>query len=187
MKNYLIKMILVILIISSVVNILKEKKTEKLMIENIIINDNIYKSDLSYNHYQEEVVYQGLTLSQLGAKIEKSFNSDLSGYGETLASLALDQNVDPIVAASIILLETGCTWSCSSLVKNYHNVGGMRGNGGYLKYDTLEEGLQAFINNLANNYYAKGLNTPELINTKYATNPNWYQKVYYYVNIINAN
>ncbi len=54
----------------------------------------------------------------------------------------------------------------------------------YAHFATLEAGLEAFINNLAKNYYAKGLNTPEKINTKYATNPNWYQDVYYYVEAI---
>ena len=57
-------------------------------------------------------------------------------------------------------------------------------SGRYASFKNLEAGLEAFINNLANNYYAKGLTTPEQINTKYATNPNWHDDVYYYIEAI---
>ncbi len=82
-------------------------------------------------------------------------------------------------------MQTGCKWTCSSLVRNANNVGGMKASSGrYASFATLEAGLEAFINNLANNYYAKGLTTPEAINTKYAANPNWHNDVYYYVEAI---
>lgn len=188
MKSYFIKMALVILIISSFINIYKEKNEEKseLVIHNIVNNNIIYKSNIPDNIYEEVKVYENMTLTELSTKLDNVLNSDLNGYGEIIASRALDTGVDPVVATSIILLETGCKWSCSSLVKYNNNVGGMRSNKGYMKYSSLDEGINAFINNLANNYYAKGLNTPELINKKYATNPEWYKKVYYYVDLIKA-
>lgn len=186
MKSYCIKMVAIVLIISSAIWLYKEKN-EKRVIENMVVNNIIYQSDIPNYHYEEEKVYEGLTLSQLGEKIDVVFNSTLEGYGKTVASHALESGVDPIVAASIILVETGCKWTCSSLVRNNNNVGGMRGKNGYIKFSTLDKGIEAFINNLANNYYAKGLNTPELINKKYATNPNWYKSVYYYVDLIKSN
>ena len=193
MKNLCIKMALVVLITSSLIIGFKEKNKEKILTEHIIIENVLYRSDTPLSRYEEStievienpIVYEGLTLEELGLKIDNVLNSTLEGYGTTIASLALDNGVDPVVAASIILVETGCKWTCSSLVRNANNVGGMKASSGkYASFATLEAGLEAFINNLSKNYYAKGLTTPEEINTKYATNPNWHNDVYYYVEAI---
>ena len=197
MKNVCIKMALVVLITSSLIIGYKEKKEEKVLTEHIVVSNVLYRSDTPINRYaleetteekqveEEKIVYEGLTLEELGLKIDNVLGSTLDGYGSTIASLALEKGVDPVVAASIILVETGCKWTCSSLVRNANNVGGMKASGGhYASFATLEDGLEAFINNLANNYYAKGLTTPEAINTKYAANPNWHDDVYYYVEAI---
>ncbi len=196
MKNLCIKMALVVLITSSLIIGFKEKNKEKVLTEHIIVENVLYRSDTTLSRYEEKeslevevvenpIVYEGLTLEELGLKIDNVLNSTLEGYGTTIASLALDKGVDPVVAASIILVETGCKWTCSSLVRNANNVGGMKASGGrYATFATLEDGLEAFINNLSKNYYAKGLTTPEEINTKYATNPNWHNDVYYYVEAI---
>lgn len=194
MKTLCIKMAVVVLITSSLIIGYKEKNKENYLVENIIVENVLYRSDTPINRYEvveepieEPIVYAGLTLQQLGNKIDNVMNSTLEGYGKVIASLAIEKGVDPVVAASIILVETGCKWSCSSLVRNKNNVGGMKsGNGRYASFSTLESGLEAFINNLANNYYAKGLTTPETINTKYAANPNWHKDVYYYVEAIMA-
>ena len=196
MKNLCIKMALVVLITSSLIIGFKEKNKEKILTEHIIVENVLYRNDTTLSRYEEKeslevevvenpIVYEGLTLEELGLKIDNVLNSTLEGYGTTIASLALDKGVDPVVAASIILVETGCNWTCSSLVRNANNVGGMKASGGrYATFATLEDGLEAFINNLSKNYYAKGLTTPEEINTKYATNPNWHNDVYYYVEAI---
>lgn len=196
MKNLCIKMALVVLITSSLIIGFKEKNKEKILTEHIIVENVLYRNDTTLSRYEEKeslevevvenpIVYEGLTLEELGLKIDNVLNSTLEGYGTTIASLALDKGVDPVVAASIILVETGCKWTCSSLVRNANNVGGMKASGGrYATFATLEDGLEAFINNLSKNYYDKGLTTPEEINTKYATNPNWHNDVYYYVEAI---
>ena len=197
MKNVCIKMAMVVLITSSLIIGYKEKNEEKTLTEHIIVNNVLYRSDTPINRYaleetteekqaeEEKIVYEGRTLEELGLKIDNVLNSTLEGYGTAIASLALEKGVDPVVAASIILVETGCKWTCSSLVRNANNVGGMKASSGrYASFATLEAGLEAFINNLANNYYAKGLTTPEAINTKYAANPNWHNDVYYYVEAI---
>ena len=190
MKMMYIKMAFVILITSSLIIGFKEKTKEKILVENVVVENELYRSDTLLSHDEEEskedlIVYEGLTLEELGLKIDNVLNSTLDGYGSTIATLALDSDVDPVVAASIILVETGCKWTCSTLVRNANNVGGMKSSSGrYATFATLEDGLVAFINNLARNYYAKGLTTPEAINTKYATNPNWHDDVYYYVEAI---
>ena len=194
MKTLCIKMAFVILITGSLIIGYKEKNKERVLVENIVVENVLYRSDTLLSRYvtveevvEDPIVYEGLTLEELGLKIDNVLNSTLEGYGTTIASLALDKGVDPVVAASIILVETGCKWTCSSLVRNANNVGGMKASSGrYASFETLEAGLEAFINNLANNYYAKGLTTPEAINTKYATNPNWHDDVYYYIEAIMA-
>ena len=194
MKTLCIKMAFVILITGSLIIGYKEKNKERVLVENVIVENVFYRSDTVLSRYvtieevvEDPIVYEGLTLEELGLKIDNVLNSTLEGYGTTIASLAIDKGVDPVVAASIILVETGCKWTCSSLVRNANNVGGMKASSGrYATFATLEAGLEAFINNLANNYYAKGLTTPEAINTKYATNPNWHDDVYYYIEAIMA-
>ena len=189
MKNLWIKMALVVLMISGLIISFKEKNKEKGLTEQIIVENVLYRSDTILSRdekiVESPIVYEGLTLEELGLKIDNILNSTLEGYGTTIASLALDNGVDPVVAASIILVETGCKWTCSSLVRNANNVGGMKASSGkYATFATLEAGLEAFINNLSKNYYAKGLTTPEEINKKYATNHNWHDDVYYYIEAI---
>lgn len=186
MKNYFIKMMLVVLTISSIIYIFKEK-TVKTVAQNTIANNIVFQSSLSYN--EREIVYEGLTLKELGQKIDKYMNSTLDNYGETIASRALEKNVDPVIAASIILVETGCQSNCSTLVKKCNNIGGMKGKGGcgsYAKFSSLDTGIDAFINNLSKNYFAIGLTTPDKMNKKYAENPNWHNDVNYYVKKIKA-
>lgn len=137
----------------------------------------------------DEIVYDGLTLDELSEKIEKNLNSTISGYGRVFASRSIELGLDPYLAVSIMLHETGCKWTCSSLMQKCNNVGGMKGspgcNGGsYKKFDTLEEGIESFLTMLYNNYYAKGATTPEQIGPRYAADPNWATKVNNYINQI---
>lgn len=127
----------------------------------------------------EELVYDDYTMEELSQKIEKSLNSDISGYGAFIANYAIEKNVDPFLATAIMLHETGCTWSCSNLVKNCNNVGGMKGTGcgSYGYFNSLEEGIEHFIDNIYNNYYLYGLTTADLMGNKYAEDPLWSSKV----------
>jgi len=184
MKSYLIKMMVIIFLLSSFISIYKEKNSSNIIYQNTVYNNLGYKSEMSYNNY--ETLYDGLTIEELGNKLDNLLGSTLDGKGKIIAELAIEKDVDPYVATAIILHETGCKWTCSALVRNNNNVGGMRSSKGYMKFATLELGIEAFINNLAKNYYAKGLNTPELINKKYATNKEWYKSINYYINLIKA-
>ncbi len=181
MKNYLLKMISIILIISSIF-VINKRNLKINEVTNILLN-----SSIPVNTY-EQVVYEDLTFNELALKINNVLNSTLDGYAEVIIKNALDYEVDPVVATSIILVETGCKWNCSYLTRVCNNVGGMKGKGcgSYQKFNNLESGIESFIKNLAVNYYQKGLNTPEKINKKYAENPNWYKDVYYYINEIKA-
>lgn len=137
------------------------------------------------------IVYDGMTMSELAAKLNRSMKSTISGKGELLASYSLEKGVDPYLALSIMLLETGCNWTCSSLTRKCNNVGGMKGSpgcdgGSYKAFATLDEGIMKFIDNLANNYYAYGLTTPEAMNKKYAASTTWAMKVNKYISSVKA-
>ena len=137
--------------------------TTKVVLENIEINKGVETS----------IVYDNMTFDELSDKLNRSLKSKLSGTGNLFAKYSLEKGVDPYLAVAIVLHETGCNWNCSTLVTSCNNVGGMKGspscgNGSYKAFATLEEGIKAYIDNLYNNYYAYGLNTPELINPKYA-------------------
>jgi len=135
-----------------------------------------------------EIVYDGMTLDELSDKINRSLNSTISGKGYLIASHSLEMGVDPYMATAIMLHETGCKWGCSYLVNACNNVGGQKGYGcgDYAYFESLDEGIMAFINNLSHNYIDYGLTTPELINPKYAEDPNWAKGVNKYIEQIKA-
>lgn len=130
---------------------------------------------------KEEVLYRGLTRDQVVEKSSKFLNSTLQGTAEFFVDYSIQMGVDPLVAVSIVLQETGCYWSCSYLVNHCYNVGGMMGMNGYMCFSSLEEGIKAYVDNLYYNYVAYGLVTPETMNHKYAEDPLWGQRVNAYI------
>lgn len=127
---------------------------------------------------QKKQVYDGMTLDELAAKLDRYLADDLKGKGYLYASHALEIGIDPYLAVAISMHETGCKWGCSTLVKQCNNVGGQKAkpscNGGtYKYYSTLDEGIIGFMDNIKRNYYDYGLTTPEAMNPKYAADPNW--------------
>lgn len=137
------------------------------------------------------IVYDGMTLEELAEKLDKMLTSTLDGTGIIYAKKSLEYGVDPYLAVAISMHETGCKWGCSRLVRECYNVGGMKGspgcNGGsYIAFSDLEQGIDRFVRNIANTYYAYGLDTPEKMNPKYAADPAWSEKVNKYINEIKA-
>lgn len=137
-----------------------------------------------------EIVYDGMTLDELGNKLEKNLKSTLKGYGHIFAEYAIKYEVDPYLSLAIVLHETGCaSGKCSTLARKCNNIGGMKGSpgcggGAYKKFKTLDAGIEAFFKNLSKNYYQKGLTTPEKIGKKYAQSQTWASRVKYYINTI---
>ena len=135
------------------------------------------------------IVFDGLTLTQLTEKLNKNLSSDLTNTGAYFANYTKKTGMDPYLAVAIVLHETGCKWTCSTLVKECNNIGGLKGSpscggGSYRKYDTLEQGINGYLDILYNNYYSQGLTTPELINPKYAASTTWSEKINNYINSI---
>lgn len=167
------------------INIIQKKydKNEKLdLISNLGKEDNLVR---------RVEVYANLTLSELSEKLNKSMKGTISDKGELLASYSLEKGVDPYLALGIILLESGCNYKCSTLTSQCFNVGGMKGSpgcwgGSYKAFNSIDEGIKAFIDNLSRNYYAYGLTTPEAMNRKYAESDTWAMKVRNYMSSIAA-
>ena len=70
-----------------------------------------------------------------------------------------------LMSIAISRWETGNYTSDAFINKN--NVGGMMCSSGLIIYNTLDEGINAFLTNLKNNYFDIGLDTLEKIQPKY--------------------
>ena len=168
----------------SSVNMIEEETKEEFV-------DSISELSKENNVTKRVIVYDGMTMSELTEKLNRSLKSTIAGKGDIFASYSLERGVDPYLAVSIMLLETGCNWSCSSLMKKCNNVGGQKGSpscdgGSYKSYPSLDEGIKGFIDNIADNYYAYGLTTPEAMNKKYAASNMWAIKVNNYISSVKA-
>lgn len=135
-------------------------------------------------------VYEGMTIEELGEKINRSLGSDIvAGKGNLIALECVNKGVDPFIATAILLHETGCGSYCSNLARTCYNFGGQKGapgcNGGsYKQFSSIDEGLVGLIDNLNYNYFSRGLNTIESIGPKYAESGEWIGKINWYVDKI---
>ena len=145
--------------------------------------------EVQIEEVKEPIVYDGMTLNELSDKLNRSLKNELNGKGYLYASYSLEKGVDPYLAVAISLEETGCNWSCSNLVKSCNNVGGMKGSGcgSYGYFNTLDDGIRSFIDNIERNYVRYGLTTADTMNSKYAENPAWSVNVNNYIYRIKNN
>lgn len=140
---------------------------------------------------KSKIVYDGLTMDQLSAKLERSMHSSLKGKGALFATESIKLGLDPYLAVAITLQETGCSYDCSTMVKMCNNVGGLKGspgcNGGsYMRFNTLDEGIKGYLKILYKRYYSRGLTTPEKMNASYAASKTWATKVNWYIKKVKA-
>ena len=185
----------------------KSFSVEEVDIKNIASSTNMYVKDTNNRENTKSVfeevemettpvavvipprteVFEGFTLEELGAKIDRNFGDEyIAGKGELIASYCIEKGVNPYIATAIILHETGCGRNCSQLVKVCNNVGGQKGsprcgNGSFKRFDTLNDGIKGFVDNLYKNYYAYGLTTVEQIAPKYAEGNTWAGKITWFV------
>lgn len=176
--------------------IVEEEETEKIIKKPVFSSENkkMLSEDLQEidTKVKEEirkasVVYDNMTMEELSQKLEKSMNSSLKGKGELFATYSIELGLDPYLALAIVLHETGCSYSCSSLVRTHNNLGGLKGgNGKYMSFNSLDEGIKGYLKILYDRYYSKGLTTPELMNPSYAESTAWASRVNYYIEKIKA-
>ena len=141
-------------------NDLVEESNDNIEIEEVTINEEL-EDVKTYEEVNtvpvDPIVYDGLTMGELADKLNKSLKSTISGKGYLIASYSLQLGIDPYMATAIILHETGCNGTCSSLVRECNNVGGQKGGpscggGAYKAYPTLDEGIMGYLDNLYRNY-----------------------------------
>ena len=145
------------------------------------------KEDVEEEIRKASIVWDNLTMDELSAKLERSMNSSLKGKGKLFATYSIELGLDPYLALAITLHETGCAYSCSGLVRTHNNLGGLKGgNGKYMSFPTLDDGIKGYLNILYKRYYSKGLTTPEKMNPVYAQSTTWASKVNWYMNKIKA-
>ena len=107
-------------------------------------------------------------LEDLGKIEELSNECTLDEVSCKIKKVAQDYDVDWRLAVAIVLHETD---NYKSYVFNYkNNVGGLWNGikGEFYSYETLDEGIEAYISNLKYNYIDIGLDTIEKIQPKYA-------------------
>ena len=122
--------------------------------------------------------------------IAKLNDTEKSIYNKSIESELTHEQAILLVAIS--KHETG-NWT-SDLYKNNNNFGGIYNSREekFYSYKSKEEGLQAFVNLLKNNYFGKGLKSIEEIGNKYCpvgaendpkgVNQHWIPKVTQYYN-----
>lgn len=111
---------------------------------------------------------QGPTLADT---FDQHFKGPLAGQGQTIVNTAYKYGIDPTLFGAITALETG--YGTSNAVKVYNNPAGMMDpqstdQKGFMKFNSIEDGLDAAASNIKRNYIDKGLTTPGTIGPIYA-------------------
>lgn len=96
----------------------------------------------------------------------------LSDIEQKIAIKCEEYNIPYDIPLAIARLETG--WFKSDAFVYGNNPGGLSINEQPIYFNTLDEGIDRFVSNLSNNYFAIGLDTVEEIGQKYCpVNPDW--------------
>jgi hypothetical protein len=112
---------------------------------------------------------QGPTLAD---RFDSHFKgSALDGTGQDFVNAGYKYGIDPTLLASISSVETDK--GTSHAVNAYNNVGGMMdpkspNQTGFLKYNSVQEGIDAMASNLKRNYINQGLTTIPQIASLYS-------------------
>ena len=117
----------------------------------------------SYNTIKHLVQAQNKSIEERNEQ-ECVFDSISCKIAEKGKKIGLNEE-QVLISIAISKWETGNYTSVAFKEKN--NVGGMMCNNTLRVYNSLDEGIEAFINNLKNNYFDIGLDTLEKIQPKY--------------------
>lgn len=166
-----------------------------------IYSDLITKAETNENELDIQIPNQSENVqeTQKNEEITDVFEDDTCNLDEVSCEIkkaADNYGVDWKLAVAISKHETGNYTSYA--FKSLNNVGGMmywNGTSSILKsFNSLDEGINAYVSNLKTNYYDMGLTTIEEIQKKYApigatNDPNdlnsyWVKGVYNYYNLL---
>ena len=140
------------------------------LLSNSVINlqKELDSATQTVNQKEQEVklLYKELEdLIQENNELQKELNIKNSTPRGLLKIVCKEYNIDYILAVSIARVETGNFKS--ELFLKYNNLGGLRNDYEWYKYDTLIEGVNAYVSMLKLEYIDKGLDTPEKMQPKY--------------------
>lgn len=99
------------------------------------------------------------------AAIRNNLGGKLKQHAEFIYNTSKKQSVNPMLVAAIAKHETGN--GTSSAIISLNNPGGLMGNNGLMKFNTLQDGLNKMIIVLKEYYIDQGLTTIEQIQKKY--------------------
>lgn len=149
-----------------------------LLIDVALLSNNVTKlrkeldsATQTINQKEREVrlLYKELDdLVQINKELEKELKINNGTPRELLKIACEEYNVDYILAVSIARVETGNF--TSEVFLKYNNLGGLSNDYTWYKYDTLIEGINAYVSMLKLEYIDKGLDTPEKMQPKYCPN-----------------
>ncbi len=134
--------------------------------------------------------WEGEKKEAIGKKIEKYYkDTTLEGYGERVASSAINRNVDPYLIASIIFVNSGCRYECQPIVRLCKNAGGTTGSpncmgGKYTKYSKLEDSFDDLVVYIKDKFLSKDLDTPYKMYKSYGHDSAWAYNVDKYMKLI---
>lgn len=118
-----------------------------------------------------EITYVEPKAKEIKVEVKEEKQEPVCTFGEVSCKIydkakemGLNEEHSKIVVA-IAKWETGNY--TSNAFKNKNNVGGMMCSGELIKYNSLDEGINAFVKNLKNNYFDIGLDTIDKIQPKY--------------------
>ena len=138
-----------------------------ILILNMVVNIQqvFFKQQYSFEKKYSNIETKSIKLNTVNAKKETCMFDEISCKIKEQAK-ELEMNEEEIlISIAISQWETGNYTSRAFKEKN--NIGGMMCNSGLIKYETLDDGIKAFLENLKYNYFNEGLTTIEKIQKKY--------------------
>lgn len=167
LKTKLLNLIMVpVMVLAMVITIDNTKVNASYNVSNDIslIEKNKAVNEGIRNNSNREKTYKELAAEAVAVELEEAKKESM--YIEERIKKACDEYGVPFnIVLAIARLETG--WFTSPAFVNGNNPGGLCSNGSLISFASVDEGVDKFVSNLANNYFAVGLNTPELIGPKY--------------------
>lgn len=121
--------------------------------EVVAVSNTLEIENIPVNFTVEEEKEEICNLDSTSCKIVENAKKIGLNEEQTLISIAISK------------WETGNY--TSNAFKNKNNVGGMMCSSGLIFYNSLDDGITAFLNNLKKNYFDIGLDTLEKIQPKY--------------------
>lgn len=151
---------LVILSGLQVMSFASPNKTTEQVVEDLVV-EKVEAKTTTEEIIEEQATEQVVETEQVACNFSNQVACDI--YNNAISKGATNEQAIIIIAISAH--ETGY-WK-SNLFVNANNFGGHCNSKGFIIYDNYEEGLNAHVDLLLNNYFAKGLNTIEQIGAKY--------------------